>query len=163
MKLKFHYLTRVGTQPNHPTDRSDASSSPPVYNIHLVMEVFPESLQQTIDAYHLAKVFVPTAKIKAIMSQVFAALEYLHGLNLAHRDLNTHSVLFNPATNDVKVCDFRCIVDVTEDAPRPPFSSWRAYRAPELLCGAVHYSTPIGSCASRHSRRLDCHYCEPRL
>ncbi|XP_066065518.1 uncharacterized serine/threonine-protein kinase SBK3-like, partial [Chamaea fasciata] len=74
---------------------------------------------------------LPEAQVKRCAAQVSAALAYLHGHALVHRDLKLDNVLaFDPECHLVKVCDFgltRVLGWQVRPAPGPA-----PYAAPEL-------------------------------
>lgn len=49
---------------------------------------------------------LPTDKVVDILIKVAQALNYAHGLNVVHRDIKPANIMYDPATEGVKVTDF---------------------------------------------------------
>jgi len=52
---------------------------------------------------------LPESQVKLVSQQVVSALEFMHQMNLVHRDVTPHNVLvFKSSMSLVKLCDFGC-------------------------------------------------------
>ncbi|VDN00766.1 unnamed protein product [Thelazia callipaeda] len=82
---------------------------------------------------------------KFYMYQLFTGLNYLHGLNIMHRDLKPDNVLIT-SSGLLKISDFgQCCIYVA-DNPKQNYDcevASRWYRAPELLFGSTTYNPKI--------------------
>mmetsp|Transcript_24475 Transcript_24475/g.33737 ORF Transcript_24475/g.33737 Transcript_24475/m.33737 type:complete len:326 (+) Transcript_24475:157-1134(+) len=82
--------------------------------------------------------------IKSFLYQTLSGVKFCHSRSVLHRDLKPQNLLIDHQTRTVKLADFN-LARVFRD-PNQAFSHnivtlW--YRAPELLLGCTHYSTPI--------------------
>ncbi|CAH1972671.1 unnamed protein product [Acanthoscelides obtectus] len=75
--------------------------------------------------------------------QVTRAISYCHYNNIVHRDVKPENVLVS-TLGVVKLCDFgfaRLVTNPNEACTEYVATRW--YRAPELLVGDPHYSSPV--------------------
>eukprot|EP01138_Halocafeteria_seosinensis_P007971 gb/GECG01008144.1/.p1 GENE.gb/GECG01008144.1/~~gb/GECG01008144.1/.p1 ORF type:complete len:232 (+),score=13.40 gb/GECG01008144.1/:1-696(+) len=75
--------------------------------------------------------------------QSLRALAYMHGLDIAHRDVKPQNLLVNPETHEVKLCDFGCSKEIGRGTSSTSYICSRYYRAPELICGNSNYTPAI--------------------
>ncbi|KAF0695477.1 Aste57867_13720 [Aphanomyces stellatus] len=82
-------------------------------------------------------------QIRAIMTQLFAGLAYMHKHGFFHRDIKPENCLCSSGIEVLKVAD---LGQAREIRSRPPFSDYvstRWYRSPELLLRSPTYNSPI--------------------
>lgn len=83
------------------------------------------------------------------MYQLFSSLAYIHQLGICHRDIKPQNLLLDPETAVLKLCDFGSAKQLHPGEPNVSYICSRYYRAPELIFGAINYTTKIGN--YRHS------------
>eukprot|EP00029_Vermamoeba_vermiformis_P007655 TRINITY_DN3371_c0_g1_i2.p1 TRINITY_DN3371_c0_g1~~TRINITY_DN3371_c0_g1_i2.p1 ORF type:complete len:316 (+),score=28.27 TRINITY_DN3371_c0_g1_i2:43-990(+) len=80
--------------------------------------------------------------VKYLFYQLCHALEHVHSLGIAHRDVKPDNILV--AQNfALKLIDFGSAKMLDENCSNSPYMVSRYYRAPELLSGNSAYSTKI--------------------
>lgn len=77
------------------------------------------------------KQFIPEAKVKHHMYQVFKALEHMHKKNIFHRDVKPENILISGDV--VKLADFGSCKGMNGVHPYTEYISTRWYRPPECL------------------------------
>jgi len=102
-----------------------------------------EYLDQNV--YQLTKdrtKYLPEAKIRNIMFQIFQGLAHMHKFGYFHRDMKPENLLI---TNDgiVKLADFGLAREIRSRPPFTDYVSTRWYRAPEVLLRSLNYNSPI--------------------
>lgn len=80
------------------------------------------------------------------MYQLFRSLAYIHSLGICHRDIKPQNLLLDPETAVLKLCDFGSAKQLLQGEPNVSYICSRYYRAPELIFGAINYTTRIGKC-----------------
>lgn len=78
------------------------------------------------------------------MYQLFRSLAYIHSLGICHRDIKPQNLLLDPKTGVLKLCDFGSAKHLVRGEPNVSYICSRYYRAPELIFGAIDYTTKIG-------------------
>lgn len=78
------------------------------------------------------------------MYQLFRSLAYIHSLGICHRDIKPQNLLLDPETAVLKLCDFGSAKQLLQGEPNVSYICSRYYRAPELIFGAINYTTKIG-------------------
>lgn len=68
-----------------------------------------------------------------IIHQLLDVLEYLHSLNICHRDLRPESILINPDTLEIKLASFEFSKSFTEGVDLKTKLGSPHYMAPEIL------------------------------
>eukprot|EP00366_Plasmodium_knowlesi_P004559 XP_002262057.1 protein kinase, putative [Plasmodium knowlesi strain H] len=78
-------------------------------------------------------------------NQICKGIKHLHEHNLAHRDLKPDNILIDTGSSPFKVeiCDLGSAKKVEESIISIPYICSRWYRAPELLCGSMYYTTDV--------------------
>ena len=81
--------------------------------------------------------------MKLYTFQVARALNYVHSMKIAHRDIKPQNILIDPSTNKVYLCDFGSAKVLHEESKNVSYICSRYYRAPELLMEARDYNESI--------------------
>lgn len=97
------------------------------------------------------------------MYQLFRSLAYIHSLGICHRDIKPQNLLLDPETGVLKLCDFGSAKHLVKGEPNVSYICSRYYRAPELIFGAIDYTTKIGMPDSSFSSRAPCPSHSPDL
>uniref|UniRef100_A0A7S3N7K6 Protein kinase domain-containing protein n=1 Tax=Euplotes harpa TaxID=151035 RepID=A0A7S3N7K6_9SPIT len=84
--------------------------------------------------------------IQFFIYQILRGMKYVHSAGILHRDLKPRNLLVN-SNCDLKICDFGLsraeIPEISKTGSMTDYISTRWYRAPELLCGAEHYTSAV--------------------
>ena len=83
------------------------------------------------------KQFIPESRLKAIMFQLFKALDHMHSNQIFHRDLKPENILVSGET--VKLADFGSCKSMLGSLPCTEYISTRWYRPPECLMTDGYY------------------------
>ncbi|CAD2104073.1 protein kinase, putative [Plasmodium vinckei brucechwatti] len=88
---------------------------------------------------------IPPDSLKTIIYQICLGIKNLHEHRIAHRDLKPDNILINLDTPDinVEICDLGSAKKVEKNIISIPYICSRWYRAPELLCGSMYYTTDV--------------------
>ncbi|MCO5604814.1 hypothetical protein L7F22_058987 [Adiantum nelumboides] len=112
--------------------------------LNLVLEYVPETVYRISKHYSRANQRMPLIYIKLYTYQICRALAYIHnGHGISHRDIKPQNLLVNPHTHQLKLCDFGSAKMLVNGEQNIAYICSRYYRAPELIFGAVHYTTAI--------------------
>lgn len=108
-------------------------------SVKLFFEYLKMDLKQLIDSTKSLDMI----RVKQISKEILLGVDQCHSKRILHRDLKPQNILLNSRL-DVKVADFGLARAFT--IPIRPYTNdvvtlW--YRAPEILLGAVEYSTAI--------------------
>ncbi|RLN96842.1 hypothetical protein BBJ28_00017957 [Nothophytophthora sp. Chile5] len=107
-------------------------------SIYLVLEYLEHDLTGLIDRQHP----FDDTEIKSLMKQLLDVMEYMHSIDIIHRDIKCSNLLM---TRDhlLKVADFGLARSVRGDQlfTNKVVTLW--YRPPELLLGATSYDASI--------------------
>nr|AAL91258.1 AT3g48750/T21J18_20 [Arabidopsis thaliana] len=82
--------------------------------------------------------------IKTYLYQILRGIAYCHSHRVLHRDLKPQNLLIDRRTNSLKLADFglaRAFGIPVRTFTHEVVTLW--YRAPEILLGSHHYSTPV--------------------
>ena len=71
------------------------------------------------------------------------ALAYLHSNNIVHRDIKPENILWDPRSNQIKICDFESAKEPIVGKTNIAYICSRYYRAPELSYEAKYYSSAV--------------------
>ncbi|XP_020705796.1 shaggy-related protein kinase eta isoform X1 [Dendrobium catenatum] len=138
--------------------------------LNLVMEYVPECLYRVLKHYSNANQRMPLIYVKLYMYQIFRGLAYIHTVpGVCHRDVKPQNLLVcfydskllwdfplefldgtnlalmqvDPLTHQVKLCDFGSAKVLVKGEANISYICSRYYRAPELIFGAVEYTSSI--------------------
>ena len=111
------------------------------HKLYLVFEHLDQDLKQYMD--RLVKKCMEPDLVQSYLKQMLEGIAYCHSNRILHRDLKPQNLLIN--TNGVlKLADFglaRAFGVPVRAYTHEVVTLW--YRAPEILLGAKHYSTPV--------------------
>ncbi|KMZ71943.1 hypothetical protein ZOSMA_171G00200 [Zostera marina] len=110
--------------------------------LYLVFEYLDLDLKKHMDSCpELAK---SPNLIKRFLFQILRGIAYCHSHRVLHRDLKPQNLLIDRQTNSLKLADFglaRAFGIPIRTFTHEVVTLW--YRAPEILLGSRHYSTPV--------------------
>ncbi|KAH7302380.1 hypothetical protein KP509_23G069800 [Ceratopteris richardii] len=109
--------------------------------LYLVFEYLDSDLKKFIDEQSSG---IPLSDIKRLMYQLCKGIAYCHGHGVMHRDLKPQNLLLDNKNRLLKIADFglsRAFSIPLKNYTHEVVSL--CYRAPEVLLGATHYSTPV--------------------
>ncbi|KZC13565.1 Protein kinase shaggy [Dufourea novaeangliae] len=142
VKLKYFFYSSG--------DKNILNATNPVFHVdkdevylNLVLEYIPETVYKVARHYNKSKQTIPISFIKLYMYQLFRSLAYIHSLGICHRDIKPQNLLLDPETGVLKLCDFGSAKHLIKGEPNVSYICSRYYRAPELIFGAIDYTTKI--------------------
>eukprot|EP00250_Pteridium_aquilinum_P005148 c15286_g1_i1 orf=106-1026(-) len=116
--------------------------------LYLVFEYMDTDLKKYIELHGRnhgqARVPLPTKLIKSLMYQLCKGVAHCHCHGVMHRDLKPQNLLLDKERGLLKIADFglgRAFTLPLKSYTHEIVTLW--YRAPEVLLGATHYSTPV--------------------
>ena len=112
----------------------------------LVFEFLDYDLKKTIDSQGLVdgEGAVKMDIVKSFLYQILCGVAYCHRHRILHRDLKPQNLLINRESKTLKLADFglaRAFGIPVRMYTHEVVTLW--YRAPEILLGTQHYSTPV--------------------
>lgn len=111
--------------------------------LHLVLEYIPETLYKIARNHSRMRRSLPMLLVKLYMYQLFRSLNYIHSMDICHRDIKPQNLLLDPDTGVLKLCDFGSAKSLVGGEPNVAYICSRYYRAPELIFGSTDYTTKI--------------------
>ncbi|PIA56955.1 hypothetical protein AQUCO_00700959v1 [Aquilegia coerulea] len=112
--------------------------------LYLVFEYMEADLKKFMRSFRANGETIPTQTVKSLMYQLCKGVAFVHGHGVLHRDLKPHNLLMDPKTLTLKIADLglaRAFTLPMKKYTHEILTLW--YRAPEVLLGATHYSTPV--------------------
>ena len=110
--------------------------------LYLVFEYLDLDLKKHMDSSpHISN---DRMVIKGYVYQICAGIAFCHAHRVLHRDLKPQNLLIDKSTNVLKLADFglaRAFGIPVRVYTHEVVTLW--YRAPEILLGVRHYSTPV--------------------
>uniref|UniRef100_M1BLC9 cyclin-dependent kinase n=1 Tax=Solanum tuberosum TaxID=4113 RepID=M1BLC9_SOLTU len=110
--------------------------------LYLVFEYLDLDLKKHMDS--CPEFSKDTGVVKSFVYQMLRGIAYCHSRRVLHRDLKPQNLLIDPRTNVLKLADFglgRAFGIPVRTFTHEVVTLW--YRAPEILLGSRHYSTPV--------------------
>ncbi|CAN6440954.1 unnamed protein product [Victoria cruziana] len=112
--------------------------------LYLVFEYMDTDLKKFIRSFRQAGEKMPAKTVKSLMYQLCKGVAFCHGHGVLHRDLKPHNLLMDKKSGLLKIADLglsRAFTIPIKKYTHEILTLW--YRAPEILLGATHYSTPV--------------------
>mmetsp|Transcript_13092 Transcript_13092/g.27643 ORF Transcript_13092/g.27643 Transcript_13092/m.27643 type:complete len:294 (+) Transcript_13092:162-1043(+) len=110
-------------------------------SMYLVFEYLDLDLKQHMESNQLTR---SPQLIKKYLYQIINGIAYCHTHRILHRDLKPQNLLIDKNTKELKLADFglaRAFDIPIKRYTHEVVTLW--YRAPEILLGSPHYSTPV--------------------
>ena len=112
--------------------------------LNLVLEYVPETVYRVSITMSGCTQHMPIIYVQLYMYQICRGLNYMHHVvGVCHRDIKPQNLLVNPASHQLKICDFGSAKMLVPGEPNISYICSRYYRAPELIFGATEYTTAI--------------------
>ncbi|TKY65531.1 Shaggy-related protein kinase theta [Spatholobus suberectus] len=112
--------------------------------LNLVLEYVPETVYRVSKHYVRMHQHMPIIYVQLYVYQICRGLNYLHHvIGVCHRDIKPQNLLVNTQTHQLKICDFGSAKMLVPGEPNISYICSRYYRAPELIFGAIEYTTAI--------------------
>jgi len=83
---------------------------------------------QPLSDFTTASQLLPGSKVVDLVARVGDALAHAHRQNVVHRDIKPANIMYDRASDELKISDFG-IARLTDAAPRNPASSWAPLRS----------------------------------
>mmetsp|Transcript_13478 Transcript_13478/g.18466 ORF Transcript_13478/g.18466 Transcript_13478/m.18466 type:complete len:324 (-) Transcript_13478:207-1178(-) len=113
--------------------------------LYLVFEYLDTDLKKFMDRTGRASSNpLPKPTVQAFMYQLLKGVAHLHQHGVMHRDLKPQNLLVDKPTHTIKIADMglgRAFSVPIKNYTHEIVTLW--YRAPEVLLGTTHYSTPV--------------------
>lgn len=108
------------------------------------MDYIPTNVYRIQHGFKKLEQQVHPLLVKLYSYQLMRALNYIHRLNVMHRDIKPQNLLIDPSCHILKVCDFGSAKKISpEEETSVSYITSRYYRAPELMFGARKYNHTI--------------------
>ncbi|KDD74294.1 protein kinase [Helicosporidium sp. ATCC 50920] len=110
--------------------------------LYLVFEYLDLDLKKHMDGH--PRLYEDMRLVKNYVYQMLQGIAFCHSHRILHRDLKPQNLLIDRATNTLKLADFglaRAFGVPVRAYTHEVITLW--YRAPEILLGSKHYSTPV--------------------
>jgi len=113
--------------------------------LYLVFEYLDTDLKKYMDLTGRGPAHpLPRSTVKNFMYQLLKGVAHCHRHGVMHRDLKPQNLLVDKAKNILKIADLglgRAFSVPIKSYTHEIVTLW--YRAPEVLLGSTHYSTPV--------------------
>jgi cyclin-dependent kinase 2 len=110
--------------------------------LYLVFEFLDVDLKKHMDSN--PQLYQDETVVKRFLYQMLQGIAYCHSHRILHRDMKPQNLLIDRMSNTMKLADFglaRAFGIPVRQYTHEVITLW--YRAPEILLGTKHYSTPV--------------------
>lgn len=147
IKARCSIVVSIDLLPRYFYFSSPTRDGPQQLRLNLIFDLQPTTFHEEILRRGELDHQWSQAEVALFSHQIARGLQYLHSLNIAHRDLKPRNILYQPGTELVQICDLGSACHVlTEAGPSTNLTAYicsRFYRAPELLLGSTQYTTAV--------------------
>eukprot|EP00931_Biecheleriopsis_adriatica_P052195 TRINITY_DN30339_c0_g1_i1.p1 TRINITY_DN30339_c0_g1~~TRINITY_DN30339_c0_g1_i1.p1 ORF type:complete len:372 (+),score=69.22 TRINITY_DN30339_c0_g1_i1:51-1118(+) len=133
--LKGAFLSDEGTA----TDQAGQGGT----RLNLVLEFLSDTLHRVIKHYNQLGKRMDHFYAKLYQFQLVRGLAFVHGRGIVHCDIKPQNLLLDGKSQTLKICDFGTAKRMIFSEQQRPYMCSRYYRAPELILGAVNYTTSV--------------------
>ncbi|KAF1742680.1 hypothetical protein MXB_3390 [Myxobolus squamalis] len=113
------------------------------FYLGLVMEFLPINLYTHIRESRANGKLLDEKTVKSFAYQLLSAINYIHKLDICHRDIKPQNILLCENRKILKVCDFGSAKKLNATERNVAYICSRHYRAPELILGSERYTTAV--------------------
>ena len=129
---------------NPPSEKKSRSKKLKVDKLYFVMQKVDCSLHQMMKTVEFSDM-VPI--MDTILIQILHGLEYLHSMNIAHRDIKPDNILCNKNLNtgklEIKIGDYGLGKSLDPHSGNTTTILHHYYRSPEIALSCPYYSTSV--------------------
>eukprot|EP00933_Yihiella_yeosuensis_P042868 TRINITY_DN37532_c0_g1_i1.p1 TRINITY_DN37532_c0_g1~~TRINITY_DN37532_c0_g1_i1.p1 ORF type:complete len:441 (-),score=57.37 TRINITY_DN37532_c0_g1_i1:72-1223(-) len=112
--------------------------------VNLVLEYVADTLQRIIKHHRQTATFMDMHYVRIYTHQLFRGLGALNRHGVVHRDIKPANLLIDPATHNLKVCDFgTCKFTDQQETSLQCYVCSRYYRAPELILSQQYHNSAV--------------------
>lgn len=108
--------------------------------LNVVMDYLPQNLHQLMHDYRRR---LPIGYTRLFSYELARALAYIHSFKMCHRDIKPQNIMVNRDNGELKLCDFGSAKILSNEESNISYICSRYYRAPELIFGAMKYTTQV--------------------
>ena len=113
-------------------------------DVSYIFEYADTNLYEYMSSFKKNNQSIPEHKIKNIVFQIIAGINYLHQHGIIHRDLKPENILMMNDSNLIKIADFGVAKETSYNGiPMTDYVCTRWYRAPECVLKSTSYSYSI--------------------
>jgi len=111
--------------------------------LNLVLEFLSDTLHRVLKHYNQINKSMEHYYIKLYQYQLLRGLAYAHGKGIVHVDIKPQNLLLDGGTHTLKICDWGTARRMALGGTAAAYACSRYYRAPELILGAISYTTAV--------------------
>ncbi|CAI2387511.1 unnamed protein product [Moneuplotes crassus] len=86
---------------------------------------------------------LPEEEAKIIIRQIAEAIDYVHGQNVAHRDMKLENLIINSATKKITLIDFGFSITSGHEKKLKIFCGTPSYMSPEIIAKRDYLGPPV--------------------
>ncbi|KII63709.1 Glycogen synthase kinase-3 beta [Thelohanellus kitauei] len=109
----------------------------------IIMDYYPLDFHSFVKDVRIRKVIPDESVLKNYAFQLISGINYIHNMNICHRDIKPHNILLSADRKVLRICDFGSAKTLEPNGRNISYICSRYYRAPELIVGVTDYTTSV--------------------